>query len=226
MEPDDVGRQGAAGRGDLDLIGVYPDQDGADVVRDRALALGVTPDAIRIGDRDDYETALEAEMQDEASELTGAGPAGVVYPKETVRSMKVLGPVIVLITVVVALPFALIGIGDLPLWGRLLLVGGIAAAFGLAITVVVAPAVGLKRPDEPLAADRGVVVRVSGADDQVQAMMVDLKPIRLDRIQGTRTFAVVTEDLSAGTGIIDEIVRGGSRPRQETEPGYPPPRPS
>ena len=209
-------------RGGVALIGVYREQD-LDAVLHGLDELGVTQRNVHVDDPDDTDRSLVSEMREEANEGFVMPLAGVAYPKEATKSMVAIGVPVVVVCTLLALPFGFLAIGDLALWARLLLMGLVGATLGLVVALVVGPALGAKRPDEPLAADRGTTVRVDAPTDAVASLMRTSNPVRLDRVYGERAAAfsevVATEDRSAGRGIVDEVRRNTRNPRRENDPG-------
>lgn len=215
----DVARTGAA----TGLIGVYRSEGEASAVAEQAVALGASAGDVHVGDGADEQVSLVAEMQEETKGTWGVPPVNVSYPKEATKATALATVLLVGAFVLVSLPFAFIPFGGLEWWGRLIVVVIAGALLGGTIAFIAGPAMGLKRPDEPLAADRGVTVRVSPASDEVAEMMASHHPIRLDRYSGDDIETVATEDLSKGKGIVDEVKRSAENPRMETQPGRRPP---
>lgn len=215
----DAARTGAA----TGLIGVYRSEGEASAVAEQAVALGVQPGQVHVGEVGDEQLSLVAEMQEEAGGTWGVPPVNVSYPKEATKATSLATVLLVGAFMLLGLPFALIPFGDMVWWTRVILVVIVGAVLGGTIAFIAGPAMGLKRPDEPLAADRGITVRVASADDQVAEMMASHHPIRLDRYSGDDIQVVTTEDLSKGRGIVDEVKRAAENPKQETQPGHRPP---
>lgn len=205
------------------LIGVYRSEGEASAVAEHAVALGVRPAQVHVGEVDDQQLSLVAEMQEESKGSWGVPPVNISYPKEATKATSLATVLLVGAFVLLSLPFALIPFGDMVWWSRLILVVIVGALLGGTIAFIAGPALGLKRPDEPLAADRGVTVRVTTTSHEVAEMMASHHPIRLDRISGEDAHVVATEDLSKGRGIVDEVKRGAENPTQETLPGHRPP---
>ncbi|MCU1370813.1 MAG: hypothetical protein JWO77_2007 [Ilumatobacteraceae bacterium] len=205
------------------VVGVYRSREEADAVGRRLRDLGISEADIAIDAAKGDAESLLSEMQEEASESYTMPTAGVAYPKEASKSMLVIGVPVTLVCTIVLLPFAFIDIGDIPLWVRLLSCALIGATVGGTIAIVAGPALGAKRANEPLAAQRGVSVRVATWSPQLVDLMASADPIRLDVIDrhGARMgYTVATEDLSAGTGIVEEIERNTADPLHENDPGW------
>jgi hypothetical protein len=167
------------------LIGVYPDEAAADGVRDALTDAGVPAEAVRVEDRADVETSLKAEMHDELENALVSPQVGVAYPKETVKSSLVLGPIFVIVGGLIAFPFAFIPIGGASFWVRCFWVVLCGMAAGGAAAAVAIPALSVKTTGhEPSAAQQGTVMRVDRWSEQIESTMAAGRPIRLDRIGG------------------------------------------
>ena len=218
----DIPSEGAADT----LIAVYEDREIAEGVVRSVVEIGSDPTHVRLADHDDEAESLVAEMQEEVNRAVVAPAVGAVYTKEASKSILVMGVPIVAACTVLALPLAILSIGETQLWQRLLVFGALGALTGLAITFVVGPAMGAKRANEPLAAQRGTVMRVEHASPAALAVMASAEPIRLDRIDESAEVMsaepVTSEELTAGLGILDEIRRNAANPLRENHPGYEP----
>lgn len=210
------------GPGATGVVGVFHSDADAKKVAERAISLGIDPSNVRIGARDDHYRAIRSEMQEEMEQSWISPQFGVVYTKESAKTLTGVSLVAVVIGVVVMLPFAAVPIGDLELGWKLLIMAIVGAVLGITVGSIVGPAIGVKRPNEGLAADRGVVVRVSPANDAVEKMMATHDPIRIDRFDGEDLVVVKTEELSQGKGAVDEVKRNLANPKMESDPGYAP----
>jgi hypothetical protein len=109
---------------------------------------------------------------------------------------------------VVAAPFAFIDFG-LSFAGRLVLLVLVGLAFGAAVGLVIGPALASKRPDEPMAAQRGVVVHVHGDSEQIRSVLADLQPVRLDEVKDeVPSGAITTEDEQTASGTVQDLGAG------------------
>lgn len=210
------------GPGTTGVVGVFRSDTDAKKVAERAVSLGIDPANVRIGARDDHYRAIRGEMQDEMEQSWISPQFGVAYTKESAKSLAGVSIVAVIIGVVIMLPFAAVPIGGLALGWKLLIMAVVGAVLGITVGTIVGPAIGVKRPNEGLAADRGVVVRVSPAGEAVEKMMATHDPIRIDRFDGEDLEVVQTEELSEGKGMVDEVKRNLANPKMESDPGYAP----
>lgn len=202
------------------LVGVYPSAETARRMADRLQGLGVDPAMIRVDSEKDVTTSLTAEMQEEVTESFVSPQVGVVYTKETVKAQMAFGPpLIVGCTVVTAAVSAFITIGDLGVWGRLLIGAVCGAALGGTLMVLIVPALSVKNPQELSAADRGVTVRVGAFSPEIESAMVEAEPLRLDRLwdHDTPIGTVTTEEDTTDGGIIEEVAENFARD-QRAEP--------
>jgi hypothetical protein len=166
----------------LRLVGVYDSVPAARAAAEAARRAGVDPSDIRVGQSLDRVVSLEGEMREEMDKsLTGPGNVGP-WTKEMLRGMGAGIAVGAVIGAVAALPFAAIEFGDLTLATRLLLVAVVGAFVGATAGWIVGGAFGAKRPEEPLAAERGVTVSVA-ATQAAEEALIATHPIRLDLVE-------------------------------------------
>lgn len=209
--------------GSVGVVGVFHTEVEAREVAARATSLGADPAGVRVGAEVDHYRAIRSEMQEEVGESWMSPQAGVAYPKEAAKGLTAASAVSAAIGALILLPFAALPISDLSLVVKLLVMAGIGAVLGLTIGSIVGPSVSVKRPNEGLAAERGVVVRVSPATEAIEQMMIEHAPIRIDRFVGEDLEVVQTEDLTADGGLLDEVQRNLTNPSMESDPGYAPP---
>lgn len=194
------------------LLGVYR-PDAVDPLVGDLSRVGVDSADIRVGEPEDVTTGLEAEMLEEASESFVSPQGGVLYSKEATKATAVLGPVLAVIGAVVALPLALAMPNTMALWTRVVLALIVGAVLGGTIAAVVLPAMAVKSQLRASAAQRGSVVRVTGWSVDVERVMAEADPLRLDRLDAQmRPIDVVTteEDREPG-GIAEEVIENTVR---------------
>jgi hypothetical protein len=191
------------------LLGVYPDEAAAEGVKASLADAGVPADAIRAEQRGDVEASLQAEMHDELENSLVSPQAGVAYPKETVKSSLVLGPIFVIAGGLIAFPFAFIPIGDTSFWVRCFWVVLCGMAAGGAAAAIAIPALSVRSTGlEPAAAQRGVVLRVNRWSEDIEAAMTRGGPIRLDRL-GANDYplgTVTTEEDREPGGAVEQTL--------------------
>jgi hypothetical protein len=192
---------------DLILVGVFPERR-APQVADALRQTGVPEAEIRVGDPDDDVLAKRAEMQIEAGQSWFSPTVGILYPDEAAKGFAVAVVVGAVIGAVLLAPFGFIEVGGFDLWIRLLFMAAAGALAGGAIGAVVGPALASSRPGEPDAAGRGVVVRVERQNAEIERVLSEFEPIRLDRLRradGSLDSTVTDEGERSDTGVIDDM---------------------
>jgi hypothetical protein len=179
-----------------DVVGVFETEAEARRAAEAAKRAGVDPSVIRIGDRRDRVRELEGEMLDEM-EHTVMGPGNVgPFTREMTRAMVPLTIVVGVVGALVALPFAAIEFGDLPLWGRLIIVAVCGGATGSLVGFQLGGMYGARRPEEPLAVERGVTLAIDDAPESAVDVLKAMHPIQLDAFdkEGKPLGAILAED--------------------------------
>jgi hypothetical protein len=164
------------------LLAVYADRDRAQEAVE-ALRRRPSGGQVVVDDPDDARAAVQAEMQAEVADSWASPGVGALVTKEMMRGA-------LLMMVVVGISGLLIGalLGWLafePGWSlgfRLLLGAGIGGVFGGTVGALVGGGLGVRPPDEPLAGEQGVPVRVDHADPEALAVLRRFKPLRIDEI--------------------------------------------
>lgn len=190
------------------VLAVFETEDEARRARDRLVAGGVAEDAITIGGDGDEVASLRAEMHEEVSKAWIMPQASFIATKEGARGFVVTLVVIGAIALVLGIPLAFIDFG-FDFWIRLLVVEAIMLCVAFAIALVFGPGLASIRPDVPMAAERGITVRVDADTPAVRQAIVDLAPIRVDEI-GPRDVpvdTVFTEDDRGSTSVASEAGR-------------------
>jgi hypothetical protein len=164
-------------RPEHELLVVFRDAPSARRAVEELEAAGVPGRVIGVGEQHDLELGLRAEMREE---LAGSWMLPPV-PREAARGFVAVTIVLAVIGAVIASPFAFIDFG-LTFWGRVVLLVGIGLAFGVTVGIVVGPALAAKRPEEPSAVDRGVVMHVGFDTPAIRNLLVRFDPIRIDRV--------------------------------------------
>lgn len=189
------------------LLGVYETRQQAEAAARLAREAGVPENAIRIGDERDEVPALEAEMREEMTQSVVSPQAALVLPKRAAKAMSLVLPVAAVIGGLIGVPFAFMHFGNLAIGGRLLITVLIGAAAGVTAGYVFAGAA-VRGPAEPLAAERGVTVRIGSVDQAVVDALAASNPIRLDVVEGDTTVdlrTVTTEEDSDDSGVLDDM---------------------
>jgi hypothetical protein len=194
------------------LVAVFPDELTARKAAHLAYDAGVAQDSVRIGNSLDALASVQGEMQEETNHVP-AMP--VPFTRESVRGFT-LGTVIgALVGVVVALPFAAIEIGDLELSTRLILLGVVGLVFGSFLGWFIGGAIGIKRPDEPVAAAIGVTVAVPDSEATRRALR-NAGAMRID-VTGAdgRALDTLVSDDPGPTAILGQLAQHA---REESQP--------
>ncbi len=189
-----------------ELLAVFDTPAKAEAAKAQLWRRGIAD--VRIGDLADQTTALRAEMREELSHSWLTGAAGLNTPKEGAKGLLAFGLVAMAVCVVIAVPFAFIDFG-LDFAGRALLLAAAGTMVGLTVTLVIGPALGTTRQDQPAAAQRGVVLRVHDDSAAIRSVLAALGPIRLDEVDehDEPVDTVITEEAKSPEGIVQETVR-------------------
>jgi hypothetical protein len=186
--------------GRADLLAVYETREQAEAAARAAERLGVPQASIRVGDARDEAPALEAEMRAEMEAGVVAPQAGVAVPKEQAKASGAAMALGALIGAIVLMPFAAFDFGNLPVAARLLICALVGASAGATGTYVVGAAAA-RGPADPMAAERGVTVRIGAGDQRVVDALKQTQPIRLDVVGGDDSIDLrpVTAERSGST---------------------------
>jgi hypothetical protein len=174
------------------LLAVYRDtataRRVADGIRRR---FGVTP---TVDAPLDERASLNAEMGEEMEHSFLAPQAGVVYSKESAKGLTLFTVLGSLIGLAVVVPITLAFADGLTTGARWATGIGIGLTFGATVGLVLG-SLAAKRPNEPMAAEKGVTVRVPADADDLRTMLMEADPIRLDVVDDNdRPITTVTTD--------------------------------
>jgi hypothetical protein len=189
------------------VVGVFPDEGRAREAAEAALRAGASPSVIRVGDPRVRVIALRAELTDEL-ETTTMGPGNVgPFTKEQTRAMVPLTIIFGVVGALVALPFAAFQFGDLPTWGRLVVLGIVGATFGSLIGFQIGGMYGARRPEEPLATEQGVTVVIDVAPEPAVDVLRSMHPLQLDALDehGRPLGPIVLHDDDERRGVVEEL---------------------
>jgi hypothetical protein len=194
------------------LIAVFPDEFSAHKAARRASDVGIDPDSVRIGDSLDALASVGGEMREEVSHVPAAP---VPFTREAIRGFTAGTLIGAVLGVVIALPFAAIRIGDLPLSTRLVMLGVVGLVFGSFLGWFLGGAIGIKRPGEPVAAAVGVTVAVPDSEAARRSLRGS-GALRIDvtRSDGQAIDTVVTDD--PGPGAVGSQL--AQHAREESQP--------
>ena len=204
------------------LVGVFADHDQANRVAADLAAKGIERSAIRVNAHVDDVASLRGEMRDELTNAVPGVASLIPFSKETTKgavSFAVLGAIV---GAVLVSPLSLVSIGELPWWARLLVVACIGALAGAVVGAVAGGSLAAKGPGDPLAAQRGVTVSVSGEIERARSVMVQHDPIRVDLIDGAQLpVDVVDTDEASTPGTAEDVARNVDKDdyQREKPPG-------
>ena len=194
---------------DQELLVVLRDAASARRAEEELEAAGVPGRVIGVGEQHDQQLALRAEMREELAESWMMPQLGIALTKEAARGCLAVTIVLAVVGAVVAAPFAFIDFG-LTFWGRVILLVGTGVAFGVTVGIIVGPALASKRPGEPAAVDRGVVMHVGIDTPAIRDLLGRFDPIRIDRIDDAvlPRSTIRTEGRSSVADTVEELRQG------------------
>jgi hypothetical protein len=182
------------------LVAVYETEEEARAAAEAALHAGANSDAVRVADALDRIVSVRGEMHEEVEHaVLGPGNVGP-FTKEMTKGMLLGTVVAAVIGALVALPFAAFDFGGWPVWLRIAVVVVVGAVVGGTVGWIVGGGFGARRPDAPLAAERGVTV-TAPALESVQAALASTSPIRIDLVEadGGSVATVFTDEADSPT---------------------------
>lgn len=174
------------------LLGVYPTADAAHAAAQAAQEAGAQ--GIRVAAADDAAASLDSEMQAEMTNSWTSPQAFGVIPKEAAKGAALGVPLATVIGIVVALPFAFLpipGTIGMAIGTKLLIAAIVGAVGGATVGFIAGAGFAAMGPADPMAAERGVTVRVDDGRPAVESALRDAHPIRLDRLHADGTSTTV-----------------------------------
>jgi hypothetical protein len=210
-----------------DLLAVVPDDEAVERVRRKLADADVPPGAVAVDHEADRRVSLEAEMADEANAGWILPQAAFIADKRGTRGLVLVGAVACAAGVLFLSPFLFVDLG-LSTWTRWILVLGIGITFGITIALVVGPALGAKRPSEPMAAQQGHVLRIPANDEAARAALADEAALRIDEVRGEAVtdnlvssedepIVETAADLASNAAKGDDLHSGAQKAEDETE---------
>ncbi len=201
------------------LLAVYHDRQEAEAAaRDLMEDASVPGSSLHVGERPDLELSLRAEMDAETSEVIGSPGLGSVMTKEMFRGAALFGLGLGGLGVIVGavLGLALAGASGWSMGERVLLGVVIGALFFGTVGTLLGGGLAMKSPEDQLAAERGVTLRVDSVSVEAKQVLAEHHPIRLDVLSGTRRLATpVTEEPSGLAEAVGEFVENSAEPRRQ-----------
>jgi hypothetical protein len=156
-------------------------------------------------------------MRDELDRGWFSPQGGFVLTKRMIKGILAVSPFTIVAGVLIALPFAFISWGSLPLWGRIILACVVGATAGATVGFIVGGGEAEKGAGAPLAAEHGVTVHVSDTRPEVQRALVDAGPIRLDVVtpEGTPLGSITSESERNDEGVVEDLKRAWKEPDRD-----------
>jgi hypothetical protein len=200
-----------------DLVAVFPDRAQAESVAEKARALGVPDEDVRVERHEDKVASLRGEMRDELERSWFSPQGGFVLTKRMIKGILAVSPFTVLAGVLLLLPFAFVSWGSLPLWGRIVLTSVVGATAGGTVGFIVGGGEAEKGAGAPLAAEHGVTVRVADAGAEVQQALVEAEPVRADVVtpDGTPLGSITSESERNDEGVTEDLARAWKEPDRD-----------
>lgn len=202
------------------LVAVFEDERAARSAATTLSDAGIDRERIHVGDGANARSALVAEMRSETDESWFMPQAGFLLNKEAAKGFALGVPAFAAIGAVVVLPLGFFVLESLAVWTRLLTLAVLGAVAGGAGGAIVGAGEAEKGAQKPLAAERGVALRVDGAggDPDIRRLLADAQPIRVDLVSDRGpSGAVVEEDERTGEGVKEHLRTawrdGGGRAR-------------
>jgi hypothetical protein len=200
-----------------ELVAVFAHRTQADVAADKVRALGVADEDIRNERPQDHVASLRGEMRDELERGLFSPQGGVLLTKRGIKGILAVTPFAIAGGVLLALPFAFVSWGSLPLWGRMLLAVVVGATAGAIVGFIIGGGEAEKGAGAPLAAEHGVTLRVSDARAEVQQVLVAAEPIRLDLVtaDGAPLRSLTSESERNDEGVVEDLERAWHEPDRD-----------
>ena len=207
-----------AGSDRRELVGVFADRAQAESVADRLRAAGVPDEQISIDEGADREASLRGEMREELERSLVSPQAGVVLTKRAVKGILATSPVTIVVGVLIALPFAFMSWGSLPLVGRIVAAVLVGAAAGATVGFVVGGGEAEKGAPSAMAAEQGVTLRVADARPEVKRALTEADPIRVDVVDPDGApLGPLTSKQDDDENVVEDLERAWREP--ERDPG-------
>ncbi len=190
-------------RDEMRLVAVYDTEDDARAAVRALERSGVDTGQVRVADDRDHVSAVEGEMRSETEN---------VVSKEVAQG-SLLGILIgAVVGFLLALPVAIIGVADLSVWLGAVLVECIGILLGTTVGWLIGTSFAAKRPDEPLAAERGTTVAVP-LSNEAEATLTTTNPRRIDIVEadGHAVSVVAERDQEHLVRDIARHMRGEER---------------
>lgn len=187
------------------LLAVMRDAESARRVVDDLTAHGLDGASIQVDEARDESDALRAEMAAETTDSV-MSPQGVfIASKEGARGTVLFTVVGSVVALLVCIPVAMIDVG-LTYWARYAIEAGFLVLMVFLIGYVLGGAWAWN-PEEQMAAERGVVVRVPASTPELAQIIIEADPIRLDEVTADgRPVAIIhTDGVTADSHLAPKV---------------------
>jgi membrane protein YdbS with pleckstrin-like domain len=187
------------------LLAVMPDTESAERLAQRLRDEGVSADSIHVDDARDDADALRAEMAAEMNDAVVAPQAVFIASKEGVRGTALFTLIGSIVALIVTVPIAFIDVG-LNYWARFV----IEASFLIFMVFLIAYVLGgawAWNPEQKMAAERGVVLRIRETSPRITDLVIEAGPIRVDEVaaDGAPLSTVHTEGSDADEQMMPKV---------------------
>jgi hypothetical protein len=201
------------------LVAVYRDRETPRRVAEALLADGVTPDHIRIGSLAVDTRSKQGEMEAELQRSWGGALIGTFLTGEMLRGVAVFVAVLVPIGALLGALAGWLLFGETSdTWVRLGVGALIGGLFGFIVGAVLGGGFAMNSGAEPLAAEEGTTIDVSGPPRGTEDLLRDYGAIRVDRFADDMWLRTESDEGPQG---ITENVRETAREFRENaaDPG-------
>jgi len=169
------------------MIAVYPDRETAEAVAADLREHHHVPDAVvHVGELADRQLALQAEFEDEGADAMAGDQHGFTAANMARGAVR-YGAIGALIGAIVGLPIGVLLFDHNDAVLTRLAVGALIwMLFGSVVGALAGAGIGPGNPAEPLTDEPGVPVRLDDATDELEAVLEQYDPIRIDTFEGDR----------------------------------------
>jgi hypothetical protein len=199
------------------VIGVFRDTAEPGAVAEDLVAHGIDPDEIRVGASEDHYLSIHAEMEAQVSDSWGSPGLATFMTSEMLRGAVAFIAVGGVVGAVVGVPIGLLlfSYGN-SVWTQIWFGALVGVLFGSAVGAILGGGLAMQSPEDHLAAESGITVRVDEDSPEIEAVMTSHAPIRLDVFSGQRRLRTpVTEGPSGFAETFDEFRRNIADPRRQ-----------
>jgi hypothetical protein len=199
------------------VIGVYREAEELEAVARDLVAHGVPEADIRIGADEDHYQSISAEMEAEVSDSWGSAGLGTFLTAEMMRGAVVFIVIGAAVGIVIGIPIGLLLYSHTSSMVTRLGVGAlIGVLFGGTVGAILGGGLAMQSPEEGLAAESGLTVRVEHDSPEIEAAMTSHDPVRLDVFSGQRRLRTPsTEGPSGIAETFDQFQQNIADPHRQ-----------